>query len=91
MAEGRVVVAGGTGFIGSALCSRLAGEGHEVTVLTRTYRSPDGPVRYATWAPEDTASAATNQAGRQRGCESITCVDRRNARSQASTDDLKTG
>ncbi|AHF98602.1 NADH dehydrogenase [Halostagnicola larsenii XH-48] len=34
-----VLVAGGTGFIGSILCAELAGRGHEVTALSRT---PDG-------------------------------------------------
>lgn len=32
----RILVTGGSGFIGSALCSHLRAEGHEVTVLTRT-------------------------------------------------------
>ena len=31
----RIVVAGGTGFIGRTLCERLANAGHSVTVLTR--------------------------------------------------------
>ncbi|SFS67867.1 complex I NDUFA9 subunit family protein [Halostagnicola kamekurae] len=34
-----VLVAGGTGFIGSVLCAELADRGHEVTALSRT---PDG-------------------------------------------------
>jgi len=32
----RVLVAGGTGFIGSHLCRALADEGHEVTALSRS-------------------------------------------------------
>ena len=39
----RVLVAGGTGFIGSYLCRTLADEGHEVTALSRSPGStPDG-------------------------------------------------
>lgn len=34
----RVLVTGGTGFIGQSLCPRLAGAGHEVIVLTRQTR-----------------------------------------------------
>ena len=30
-----ILVTGGTGFIGTALCMRLQAEGHRVTVLTR--------------------------------------------------------
>ncbi len=32
----KVLVTGGTGFVGSALCEELAGRGHEVTALART-------------------------------------------------------
>ncbi|MFB3122405.1 MAG: TIGR01777 family oxidoreductase [Candidatus Binatia bacterium] len=38
----RLVIAGGTGFIGSALCARLIDLGHSLTILART-RSP-GPI-----------------------------------------------
>jgi uncharacterized protein (TIGR01777 family) len=38
----RVLVTGGTGFIGELLCPRLAASGHEVVVLTRQSR-PDLP------------------------------------------------
>ena len=31
-----VLMTGGTGFIGSALCSHLLAEGHDITVLSRT-------------------------------------------------------
>lgn len=43
----RVVVTGGTGFIGTALCSRLLAKGHHVTVLTRPHQPsppPRGPL-----------------------------------------------
>ncbi len=49
----RLVVAGGTGFIGSALCVRLMELGHSLTLLSRT-RSPD-PILpnkdWITWQP----------------------------------------
>ena len=32
------LITGGSGFIGSALCDRLLGKGHRVTVLTRKYK-----------------------------------------------------
>jgi uncharacterized protein (TIGR01777 family) len=43
-----VVVAGGTGFLGSALVQRLRGEGHRVKVLTRQTRYPDD----VSWVPD---------------------------------------
>lgn len=48
----RVVIAGGSGFLGSSLTDRLAGEGHEVVVLSRG-REPAGAtnVRFANWTP----------------------------------------
>jgi len=51
----RVVVAGGTGFIGRALCHTLVQAGHEVVVLTRDAsragdRVPQG-VQVAQWSP----------------------------------------
>lgn len=47
----RVIVTGGTGFIGRALCARLVAAGHDVTVLSRApERAADLPrVRLAAW------------------------------------------
>ena len=49
----RLVIAGGTGFIGSALCARLMDLGHSLTILART-QSP-GPILsnkdWITWQP----------------------------------------
>src|SRR6266404_2595413 len=39
----RVLVTGGTGFIGAALCHALTGAGHAVTVVTRDPARVDGP------------------------------------------------
>ena len=73
----KIVVTGGTGFLGAALCRALVGDGHQVTVLTR--REPedhatakDGLTWFG-WAPEhdrgawpkqiDGADAVVNLAG----------------------------
>ena len=46
------VIAGGTGFLGSALARALLEQSHDVTMLTRTPRSPGGArLRYAVWNP----------------------------------------
>lgn len=46
----RILVTGGTGFIGQALCPRLKSAGHEVTVLTRQSRAalPEGVAQAVT-------------------------------------------
>ncbi len=46
----KIVIAGGTGFLGRPLCTALIGDGHEVVVLTRNAqtRTPDG-TRAVTW------------------------------------------
>jgi uncharacterized protein (TIGR01777 family) len=49
----KCVIAGGSGFLGRELCSRLAAKGHEVVVLTRGASRTDGPIRYATWPADD--------------------------------------
>lgn len=67
----RVVVTGGTGFIGRRLCSALASRGDEVTVLTRdpARRTPGLPpgVALASWdaaaTAVDGAAAIVNLAG----------------------------
>jgi uncharacterized protein (TIGR01777 family) len=49
----RIVVAGGTGFLGRPLCHALADEGHRVTVLTRrTSRHTDPLPTFLSWQPD---------------------------------------
>ncbi|MGB7219575.1 MAG: TIGR01777 family oxidoreductase, partial [Vicinamibacterales bacterium] len=71
----RIVIAGGTGFLGQPLANRLVAEGHDVVILTRGSAragavarprlvtwTPDGEV--APWAAEiDGAGAVINLAG----------------------------
>lgn len=70
----RVIVTGGTGFIGSKLCENLVAKGHEVVLFTRdASRSRDQihpKVRVVSWAPGaaweswvDGAGAIVNLAG----------------------------
>jgi uncharacterized protein (TIGR01777 family) len=47
----KVVVAGGSGYIGRALCSALANEGHDVVVLSRGSGAVDVPGRTVRWNP----------------------------------------
>lgn len=55
----KIVVAGGTGFLGSALVDALDLAGHEVVVLTRSAgtESP-GHARAVVWRPDGTAAGA---------------------------------
>jgi uncharacterized protein len=55
----KAVLAGGSGYIGRALATALAGSGHDVVVLTRRSSTrPGGPagVRIVTWDPGDVGS-----------------------------------
>ena len=48
----RIIVTGGTGLIGTPLCESLAGDGHEVIVLTRNpdkHRSLTAGIRMQQW------------------------------------------
>ena len=48
--KGRVLIAGGSGFIGRRLAAELSGAGYEVVVLTRAAgRPPIGPIRFVQW------------------------------------------
>ena len=49
----RVVIAGGSGFLGTALAARLAKEGHSVVILSRNATPhADAHIRYAHWEPD---------------------------------------
>jgi uncharacterized protein len=45
----KVVIAGGTGFIGKKLTDLLQAEGHTVVILTRDDREPSGKVQFVKW------------------------------------------
>lgn len=48
-AGGRIVIAGGSGFIGSALTPKLLAAGYDVTILTRGPSHEEGRVRHVQW------------------------------------------
>jgi len=50
----RIVIAGGTGFLGSPLTARLASEGHDVAILTRRAGSSGTGARTVAWTPDGT-------------------------------------
>lgn len=75
--RGRVVIAGGTGFLGPSLARHLVGLGHEVVAISR--RAPAGTLEWAhaTWDARgpgdwvrhlDGAAALVNLAGRTVDC-----------------------
>jgi uncharacterized protein len=73
----RIVIAGGTGFIGSELTSFLVSKGYSVSVLTRGNAKERGAVRFVRWNGNslgkweneiDGAAAVVNLAGRNINC-----------------------
>jgi len=77
MASKRVVIAGGSGFLGRSLARHLSEAGYEPVVLSRSEPREDGPWRWAAWdgrsigdwAGElDGAAALVNLAGRTVDC-----------------------
>ena len=77
MNKKRVVLAGGSGFLGRALATELLKRDYQVVVLTRTPRERNDGVREAEWDGEhlgewiqflDGAEAVVNLAGRSVNC-----------------------
>jgi uncharacterized protein (TIGR01777 family) len=52
----RIVIAGGSGFLGRALAAALAADGHEVVVLSRRGSPIRGAARGVAWTPDGTAT-----------------------------------
>ena len=60
MTSAKIVIAGGSGFLGSALSRTLTRDGHNVSVLTRSATSkPTSESRrsFVQWTPDGTAGA----------------------------------
>ena len=77
MDKERVILAGGSGFLGQSLARGLAEEGYELIVLTRSPRAPEGGVRFVGWdgstrgdwvAWLEGAKLVVNLAGRSVDC-----------------------
>ena len=50
----KIVIAGGSGFVGQKLTTILLNEGHEVIILSRKESNVDGNIKYVKWLQEDT-------------------------------------
>src|SRR5215471_12250890 len=61
----KVLIAGGSGFLGRALTKRLVDDGHDVVVLTRRAALPSGLARYVVWQPDGSSPPA--EAGQATG------------------------
>jgi len=73
----RIVIAGGSGFLGTVLANYLEAKGHEVVILTRRPKARTGSIREVTWDGEtlgewmgelDGARALINLAGVSVNC-----------------------
>jgi uncharacterized protein len=89
----RILLAGGSGFLGQVLTTHFVEQGREVVVLTRTPRAQEGPVRQVAWdghtvgawaAELEGARAVINLAGRSVDC-------RYHARNRREIMDSRTG
>src|SRR3954467_10842635 len=57
----KIVIAGGSGFIGRKLTDILKGEGHEIIILTRKTKRAEGNIQYVKWLEE--GSSPENEIG----------------------------
>src|SRR5437868_6775946 len=73
----RIILAGGSGFLGRLLARRFVADGNEVVVLTRSPREATGAVRYVPWDARTSgawcgelegALAVVNLVGRSVNC-----------------------
>ncbi|KKI90456.1 multidrug MFS transporter [Bacillus sp. SA1-12] len=51
----RIVIAGGSGFIGQKLTDTLVQEGHEIVILSRKKKNSSGQISYIQWLEKGTA------------------------------------
>ena len=73
----RIIIAGGSGFVGPAIASALAARGDDVVILTRAPQRYQGPWRAVEWDGQtlgdwareiDGADAVINLAGKNVNC-----------------------
>jgi uncharacterized protein (TIGR01777 family) len=83
MHKGKIIIAGGSGFLGGALARHLADEGYEVFILSRHLLPPGVPARYIHWdgktmgawvAELEGATAVVNLTGKNVNCRYTTAA-----------------
>src|SRR5690606_20550745 len=45
----KIIIAGGSGFLGSCICKRYSDPDTEIIILSRSVRANRGNIRYVTW------------------------------------------
>lgn len=73
----KIIIAGGTGFLGKCLTEHFAAMGSQVVILSRTEKKPEGNISFAKWDGKssgpwqqelDGAAAVINLAGKSVDC-----------------------
>ncbi|MNZ88542.1 Epimerase family protein [compost metagenome] len=78
----KIVIAGGSGFIGRKLTDLLLSEGHDIVILTRRKKPSSGKVSYVQWLEE--GAAPEEQIGRADACINLAGVSINEGRWSAS-------
>jgi uncharacterized protein (TIGR01777 family) len=67
----KYVIAGGSGFLGDALCARLASDGDDIVILTRGPGRTTASSRYVTWTADPATASGSDWARELDGADGV--------------------